>query len=175
MIAAARELAYRAHAGQLYGARPYRDHLEEVAALLAPYGETAVTVGYLHDVLEDTAVTAAELEHLFGAFVTRCVRLLTDPPGASRPERKRKLYSQLANVPPGTPQELALIVKAADRLANVRASRRTDPAKLAMYRSEHPAFRAAAQRPSLAPALWEELDGLLGCPVSAMAYAASSK
>jgi hypothetical protein len=77
-------------------------------------------------------------------------------------------------VPPGAPEELALIVKTADRLANVRAARSNNPRLLAVYRSEHPAFRPAAWRPSLAVSLWKELDGLLGdegCPASATAQA----
>lgn len=57
---------------------------------------------------------------------------------------------------------LALIVKAADRLANLRESARgRSGSKLDMYRQEHPAFRAAAYRPGLCDGLWEEIERLL--------------
>jgi hypothetical protein len=51
---------------------------------------------------------------------------------------------------------------AADRLANLRMSV-ADPAggKLAMYRQEHPAFRAAAYRPGLGDELWAEIDRIV--------------
>ena len=121
-------------------------------------------------------MSLAELATRFGPFIAQCVALLTDEPGASRAERKAKTYRKLASVPPGAPEELALIVKTADRLANVRAARRNNPRLLAVYRSEHPAIRAAAWRPSLAVSLWKELDGLLGdegCPASAQAVKAA--
>jgi (p)ppGpp synthase/HD superfamily hydrolase len=157
-IDTARSLAYRAHRGQNYGALPYYAHLEDVAAILRPYGDVAVTVGYLHDIVEDTDTTPDELERVFGPFVTRCVLLLTDEPGATRSERKARTYDKLRAVPAGAPEELGLLVKAADRLANVRACLRTHAQKLAMYRSEHQDFRAAAYRPGLAEPLWRELD-----------------
>ncbi len=55
-----------------------------------------------------------------------------------------------------------LIPMAADRLANLRMSV-ADPAggKLAMYRQEHPAFRAAAYRPGLGDELWAEIDRIV--------------
>ena len=61
------------------------------------------------------------------------------------------------------PSELALVVKAADRLANVRAciaDRKRD--LLDVYRDEQEAFRRAAFRPGLCDALWTELDAALG-------------
>ena len=162
MIERARALACRAHQGQRYGARPYRAHLDEVAALVRAYGETAIVLAYLHDIIEDTGTPPGELDRMFGAFITRCVLLLTDAPGASRGQRKARTCEKLRAIPAGAPEELALVVKAADRLANVRACLRDDPARLAMYRREHPAFRAAAYRRGLAEAFWQELDDHCG-------------
>jgi (p)ppGpp synthase/HD superfamily hydrolase len=93
-------IACQAHAGQRYGDAPYSDHLEAVVALLEPYGETAATLGWLHDIVEDTPVSLAEIAERFGPFVAHCVALLTDPPGASRAERKAASHRKLANVPP---------------------------------------------------------------------------
>jgi (p)ppGpp synthase/HD superfamily hydrolase len=59
---AADRLAAQAHAGQVDQAgRPYIDHVRAVRDLLAGHGEAAQMAGVLHDVLEDTALTAEEL------------------------------------------------------------------------------------------------------------------
>jgi (p)ppGpp synthase/HD superfamily hydrolase len=159
-VAKAREFAVRAHGDQRYGERPYSVHLDAVAELAAPFGETAQVVGYLHDTVEDTAVTLDEVRERFGAAVAACVSLLTDAAGANRKERKAKTYARLAEV--HGEAELALIVKAADRLANVRASVRDgNQGLLAMYRGEQAAFRAAAYRAGQCDALWNELEQLL--------------
>ena len=157
----ARAFALEAHGGQRYGDEPYAVHLDAVAALLVPYGDAASTVGYLHDVVEDTAVTLERVREEFGDLVADCVALVTDPPGGDRAERKAKTNAKLAAVEGD--RRLALVVKAADRLANLRASvaagGRGD--KLDMYRREHPAFRAAAYRPGLCDALWAEIERIL--------------
>jgi hypothetical protein len=142
MLDAARSYAITAHADQKYGERPYAYHLDAVAALLAPYGEEAQIVGYLHDVVEDTEVTAADVEARFGKYIVNCVSLLTDESGSSRKERKTKTYAKLAQVHGQT--ELALVVKAADRLANVRACLSDRKRGLwELYRGEHPVFKQA--------------------------------
>lgn len=161
MLDQARAFAIAAHGPQKYGSRPYAYHLDAVAALLAPFGDEAQVVGYLHDVVEDTGVGVEEVRAHFGARVAACVELLTDAPGATRKERKALTYAKLAQVRGET--ELALLVKAADRLANVRAcvaDRKRDLWQV--YRDEHPAFRDAAHRPGQCDALWAELDTLLG-------------
>ncbi len=98
MLDDARAFALRAHAGQMYGARPYSWHLETVAELLAPYGAQAQVIAYLHDIVEDTTVSDDEVDARFGPFVGECVRLLTDAPGATRAERKAQAHARLAAV-----------------------------------------------------------------------------
>lgn len=156
----ARDFAIAAHGGQRYGDRPYAYHLDMVAALLEPYGEQAQVIGYLHDTVEDTAMSLPDVEAAFDAHVAACVAILTDAPGEDRRERKRRTYEKMSRVT--GPLEVALLVKAADRLANVRAC--IDDAlerKLHTYRAEHPAFRSAAFRAGLCDPLWVELDALL--------------
>jgi hypothetical protein len=85
---AARTYAIAMHGDQKYGPHPYVHHLDAVVALLQPYGEKARVVGYLHDVVEDTDATVADVQERFGDLVARCVSLLTDAPGANRKERK---------------------------------------------------------------------------------------
>ena len=157
----ARAFAVAAHGEQMYGEHPYVPHLDAVALIAEPFGEAAVVAAYLHDTVEDTSVTLTDVADRFGPHIAACVALLTDQPGANRKERKAAAYAKLAQV--SGPLELALIVKAADRLANVRASVKDDNARmLQVYRGEHPTFRQAAYRPGLCDPLWSELDALLG-------------
>lgn len=154
--ASAREFAIRAHGVQRYGAHPYRVHLDAVAELV-PLEYRAVA--YLHDVLEDTDAEVDDIERLFGSSVRQCVELLTDPSGPTRKHRKALLYERLSNVTPEL--EAALVVKAADRLANIRASVADGSTRLEMYRSEHTEVRSAVYRAELCEALWDEMERLL--------------
>ena len=157
MIEKARQFAVAHHGDQKYGNRPYAFHLDHVASLLEPYGETAQVVGYLHDVVEDTDVPLEQVEKEFGPTVAACVSVLTDESGANRKERKEKTYKKMAEI--SGRAELALIVKAADRLANTQAC--VDDGKadlLRVYRSEFEAFYKAAYRPGLCDDLWDRLQ-----------------
>jgi (p)ppGpp synthase/HD superfamily hydrolase len=62
----AAELARARHRGQVDRQdRDYYDHhLVPVAGLLLPFGANAVTAGLLHDIVEDTGTTLAELRAL---------------------------------------------------------------------------------------------------------------
>lgn len=157
---AARSYAIQMHGDQKYGVHPYVHHLDAVVALLRPYGEQAQVVGYLHDVVEDTEATVADVAERFGTLVAGCVALLSDAPGANRKERKARTYAAMSHVK--GEQELALTVKAADRLANVRACVADGHRDLwETYRGEHATFKAAAYRAGQCDPLWAELDTLL--------------
>jgi len=156
----AKDFAVAAHGEQMYGDKPYSFHLDAVAALVTPYGTEAMAVAYLHDVVEDTSISIQEIKQTFGAKVAACVALLTDEPGENRKERKAKTYAKLAQVQGSN--ELALVVKTADRLANTRACLLDRKANLwEMYRAEHAVFRQSAYRQGLCDILWVELDSLL--------------
>jgi (p)ppGpp synthase/HD superfamily hydrolase len=156
-VAQARTFALVAHGEQRYGDQPYAVHLDAVAALLAPFGELAQVVGYLHDVVEDRSTSLDAIREVFGDRVAAWVALLTDEAGANRREGKAKIKAKLAAV--AGDDVLALVVKAADRLANLRASAAGGAdSKLEMYRREHLAFRAAAYRPGLCDDLWRAMD-----------------
>jgi len=156
----ARAFAIAAHADQKYGDHPYSFHLDAVAALAEPYGEEAVVIAYLHDTVEDTQITIAEIEGKFGPKVAACVSLLTDEPGVNRKERKARTYAKLAGVQ--GPNEIALLVKVADRLANVRACVQDRKRSLwQVYQSEQAAFKSAAYRSGQCEPLWAELESLL--------------
>jgi guanosine-3',5'-bis(diphosphate) 3'-pyrophosphohydrolase len=161
----AREFALTAHGAQLYGAHPYKVHLDAVVDHLEPFGIDAQVIGYLHDVIEDTATTANDVKAVFGTFICTCVELLTDAEGKNRKEKKEKIYARLAKVDGA--ETLALIVKTADRLSNVRACRLDENERLlSVYRDEHSAFRSAAYRVNLCETLWIELDALIKNPAA---------
>ena len=161
----AKRFAVQAHADQVYGDEPYAVHLEAVVSIVqraAPDDPLAETVAWLHDVVEDTPVTVDAITKSFGAEVAAAVASLSDPAGRNRRERKAALHQHLRTLDPSTPTErVTLLVKAADRLANVRACVAAGDGRLGMYRTEHTEFRAAAHRPGLCDAVWSELDSLL--------------
>jgi hypothetical protein len=152
----AREFALKAHGDQKYGDRPYSYHLDAVTDILRGFSETAQIIGYLHDVLEDTATARSEIQAVFGPKVTEAVALLTDEPGETRRERKEMTMRKLAAIHGDL--EVALIVKAADRLANIRACHDFNrPDKLEMYAQEHASFARAVFRPGICDSLWCEM------------------
>ncbi len=146
--ARAREFAAKAHEGQMYGSEPYTVHLQEVADILheAGFGGTdEMVVGYFHDLLEDTLVTVEDLRE-FGLCESDidAVQFCTDEPGETRKERKAATYERvrhhLANRERGF--YMGLVAKYADRIANMRACRRTNNQRLLdMYLKESPTFK----------------------------------
>src|ERR1700716_264036 len=103
LVERAREFARRKHADQLrkYTGEPYFVHLEEVARIVENLGfsEDVVAAAYLHDVLEDTATTRAELEEQFGPRVADLVAQVTDvsrPADGNRAKRKALDCAHLA-------------------------------------------------------------------------------
>jgi (p)ppGpp synthase/HD superfamily hydrolase len=156
----AREFAERAHGEQRYGEYPYIRHLDAVAEICRPFGFVYEVVAYLHDVLEDTDVGRWALKDEFGEEVTSQVEFITDPAGPNRKARKYILYERLTGA--GTKYQVALVVKTADRLANMRESARSNPAMLQMYQREHGPFRRACCRVGVCEPLWRELDRLAG-------------
>jgi (p)ppGpp synthase/HD superfamily hydrolase len=160
------EVACEWHGEQRYGKYPYILHLDDVARFVRGRGERYEIVAYLHDILEDTPMQAQQLEDIFGDTVRLAVEKLTDPPGKNRKERKAGAYAKLEALDMGdlsTP--FALVVKAADRLANVRAcvEDRND-GLLDMYRKEHPVFVKAVRRIGLNEGLTSETTMLLSLP-----------
>jgi (p)ppGpp synthase/HD superfamily hydrolase len=96
VLSAAAALVVSAHGEQKWGSHPYRVHLEAVAANaeklrahLAPALDPNLVrlVALLHDVVEDTAVTLADLTALgVPPEGVHAVELLSHRPGQPRPE-----------------------------------------------------------------------------------------
>ncbi|MFE0463398.1 phosphohydrolase [Kitasatospora sp. NPDC058965] len=109
------QLAERAHAGQVdkLGV-PYVEHLRAVADGLAPFGEQAQMAGWLHDALEDTPLTAADLLAAgVPAAVVAAVQAVTTVPGGDYQERIRAV----------TADPLATLVKVSDNAHNSHPDR----------------------------------------------------
>jgi GTP diphosphokinase / guanosine-3',5'-bis(diphosphate) 3'-diphosphatase len=99
---------------------PVALHLAEVSAYVADEGraETVVAAAWLHDVVEDTDATLADVRAAFGDEVARLVDGLTDPDGyGAMPltERKRRQAARLA-----AHSDDVKIIKLADQLSNVK-------------------------------------------------------
>jgi (p)ppGpp synthase/HD superfamily hydrolase len=83
---AARAVAYMAHRGQTRndGITPYFTHPEAVAKSLEMYCDEIVEIAYLHDCLEDSALSASELREIgFSEHVICAVMTLTHLKGDS--------------------------------------------------------------------------------------------
>lgn len=86
----AMKLAYKAHEGQYdQSGVPYIFHPVHVAEQMDD--EITTCIALLHDVLEDTSVTASELEQEFPREVTCAVLLLTHDPSEDYAEYVKRL------------------------------------------------------------------------------------
>ncbi|WP_336083558.1 HD domain-containing protein [Nocardia sp. SSK8] len=162
--AEAREFARAAHGDQKYGQAPYLTHLAAVRGVLADFGYDGPhgTAAWLHDVIEDTPVTAEEVESRFGRAVLDLVWAVTGI-GPDRKARNLNAYEKIAAHPP------AVILKLADRTANAEASP-PDSSWMGMYRTEHALFKAhlgdlLADDPTVAR-MWARLERRLDLTVT---------
>ena len=95
-----------------------------VAHLLSPVvtGCHLLQAALLHDTVEDTDTSLAELEAKFGPVVARIVQEVTDDKSLPKQERKRQ---QVEHAPHCSHQ--AKLVKLADKLYNLRDLNRCMP------------------------------------------------
>jgi len=119
--------AARAHSGQLRkgaAAEPYVNHVIEVAALLADHGAPIdiVVAGLLHDTVEDTAITEADLVTNFGADVAAIVMEATDDKTLPKEVRKGLQVTHAS-----AHSSAGKMVKLADKIANLRAIAESPP------------------------------------------------
>jgi (p)ppGpp synthase/HD superfamily hydrolase len=157
------------HAGQYreIDQAPFITHPIEVGWLLRRDGQPDVIIaaGLLHDLLEKTATSGAELERLFGAPIARLVESVTDDPSIVDYEtRKRELRDRVAHASLDT-----RTIFAADKLAKVRELALLPPwqlahadsrAKLGHYRASVQMLRRVAEHLTLVDLLDAELNRL---------------
>lgn len=141
----AESLARRLHAADLYGDRPYADHLADVARRLEEAGADVDTIaaGWLHDAVEHGHCTLTDILVQFGIQVAHAIRDVTDTVG-TRGARFAALLLRLPSMSrPG------LHVKLADRASNMAGGRK-------MYLAEWRALR-----PVIVPLVAGDPVGLL--------------
>lgn len=113
-------LAVDAHQGQVRKSdgSPYIVHPMMVALILQEHGFTdaVVAAGLVHDVLEDTPVTEAELCELLGDEVTDYVTAVSEDTSLKWEERKERYTDAVAAAPEG-----AKAVCIADKVHNAQS------------------------------------------------------
>ncbi|NLF74905.1 MAG: bifunctional (p)ppGpp synthetase/guanosine-3',5'-bis(diphosphate) 3'-pyrophosphohydrolase [Chloroflexi bacterium] len=131
LIERAYERAQTAHAGQYRkSGQPYIVHCVSVAQILAQMGMDATTVAaaLLHDVVEDTGITSADIEQEFGPKIAELVDGVTKlkqlPTGVEgmhggKPRDREMEYLRKMFLAMGSDFRVILI-KLADRLHNMR-------------------------------------------------------
>ena len=161
----ARDFAVAYHGAQLYGSRPYVEHLEDVVGVLAEAGYSEhQDIGFLHDVLEDTDATADMIRAQFGDLTADAVLFCTDAAGTNRKTRKQSTYFRVDKDRANESEAIVagLAVKVADRIANLRNCKaENNTGLLSMYRKEHRDFERHyydARHQSL----WDLYDEALG-------------
>lgn len=119
LLARAWALADHAHAGQTRRgkfAEPYIWHPVRVAKLVRSGGDDVVmAAALLHDVLEDTDVTASVIESEFGGIVAEIVLEVTRPAGMT----SKAYWKHLLEAAPRM-SHAARLIKVADAVDNVR-------------------------------------------------------
>lgn len=124
LICQAFNLSYDLHKAQCRASgEPYIAHPVAVAGLLRDLGGSGamIAAGFLHDVVEDTAVTLEEIESRFGPEVRQLVEGVTklskfnfSSKTESQAENFRRMFLAMA-------QDIrVIVVKLADRLHNMR-------------------------------------------------------
>lgn len=154
-VVEARQVAVKAHGNQDYdGVFPYEKHLDDVVEVLKRFSivhPKYLCAGYLHDTIEDGAVSYNKIKRHFGEEVAEMVFCVTDELGRNRAEKKRKTLPKTASNPD------AVIVKLADRIANIEHGGKID-----MYAKEFNEFHTYLYSSNqLAAPMWEHLKGLL--------------
>ncbi len=124
LIAAAFDFAWQQHQGQQRASgEPYISHPLAVADLLwgIGVGPGVIAAGFLHDVVEDCGVTAADIEARFGGEVRSLVNGVTKLGGIHFVNRTEEQAENLRRMFLAMASDIRVVlVKLADRLHNMR-------------------------------------------------------
>lgn len=100
-------------------ASPYINHPIALTNVLCHEGGiddiTVLCAAVLHDTIEDTETTVAELEEVFGSEIASVVLEVTDDKSLDKAERKQQQIDQAPQLSDG-----AKLVKLADKICNLR-------------------------------------------------------
>lgn len=128
-VTLARDIATRAHAGQTdKSGAPYITHPERVASRLER--PDAKIVGYLHDVVEDTHITADDLRESFPDHIVEAVIAISQLPN----ERRLDYYARVKDNPLAHEVKLADIADNMSPARMARLDRRTRTRLMHNYR-----------------------------------------
>lgn len=112
----ANQMAIEAHGDQMYGDKPYLYHLiaveNEVIAILGVEAFLERIVAVLHDIIEDTDITHADLVEAFGVEVADAVRALS----------KLEFEEYYLYIDRVRGNSLALFIKKCDTMCNLKQS-----------------------------------------------------
>lgn len=132
------QFAKNAHEGQVRknsAVQPYIVHPIGVMARLAEAGfqdsPDLQAAAVLHDVLEDTPVTYAEVKQKFGNFVANVVRDVTNDPSLSQVAQKRK---QVRKARSWVDNPAPRLIKLADKMDNCEDLLKDPPRKWSQER-----------------------------------------
>ena len=114
-------------------ASPYINHPIALANILWLEGDVheplVICAALLHDTIEDTATTEAELAERFGPVVARIVMEVTDDKSLDKAARKRLQVEHAPHI-----SREAKLVKLADKIANLRDVATSPPAEWPLTR-----------------------------------------
>ena len=119
-----------------YTGEPYINHPAAVADLVrsVPHTDAMLAAAWLHDTVEDTPVTLADIEREFGAEVANLVEQLTD---VSRPgDGNRRVRKEIDRAHTAKASPAAMTVKLADLIDNAHSILASDPAFAVVYLAE---------------------------------------
>ena len=151
------------HKGQIRkSGEPFLAHCVEVARLLAQLGldHTTVAAGLLHDVIEDTPATYAEVAEQFGDKIAELIAGVTKIDQItyeSREERQAETYRKMLI---STVKDIrVMLIKLADRLHNMRTLQYLSPESRERTASETlEVYAPLAHRFGLARIRWQLED-----------------
>lgn len=126
---------HRDHRRKNAAASPYINHPIALAHVLISEGGIAETpvlcAAILHDTVEDTQTTFAEVERRFGAEIAGIVREVTDDKDLPKSRRKELQVEHAPHLSRG-----ARLVKLADKICNLRDIANSPPAGWSLRRKQ---------------------------------------
>jgi len=125
-----------------YTGEPYIEHPRAVVALVrsVPHDEAMLAAAWLHDTVEDTSATIADIEREFGHDVATLVGELTDVSLPSDGNRKARKTIDRHHLAVASPR--AKTIKLADLIDNSRSIVERDPDFAKIYLEEKRALLA---------------------------------
>lgn len=162
-ILKALDFATKAHTGQKrVSGEPYISHPIEVATSLIEMGmdKSTVAAGLMHDVLEDTPVTAEELSTAFGTTTANLVQGVTKIGKIHFTSRAEAQVENLRKMLLAMTEDIrVIIIKLADRLHNLMTLKHLPPQKQQRIAQETlEIYAPLAHRLGIAKVQWDLED-----------------